>query len=67
MRVATWRGGPCLVLREESGWLRLRLRRPNPDAVLATGAQCHERGVYETWAPDAEVTDDRAVDHPYVL
>ncbi|MFI7076112.1 hypothetical protein ACIBO1_02315 [Micromonospora sp. NPDC049903] len=67
VRVATWRDVPCLVLREESGWLRLRLRRPNPDAVLATGAQCHERGVYETWAPGAEVTDDRVVDHPYVL
>ncbi|MER5455497.1 hypothetical protein ABT008_12005 [Micromonospora sp. NPDC002389] len=65
--MATWRGVPCLVLREESGWLRLRLRRPNPDAVLATGAQCHERGVYETWAPGAEVTNDRVVDHPYVL
>ncbi|GAA0402250.1 hypothetical protein [Micromonospora gifhornensis] len=29
--------------------------------------QCHERGVYETWVPGNEVTDDRVVDHPYVL
>ncbi|NES14222.1 MULTISPECIES: hypothetical protein [Micromonospora] len=65
VRFATWRGVPCLVLREESGWLRLRLRRPDPDAVLGTGAQCHERGVYETWAPGAEVTDDQMVDLPY--
>jgi hypothetical protein len=65
LRYATWRGVPCLVLWEESGWLRLRLRRPDPDAVVTTGAQCHERGVYETWAPGAEVTDDRVVDLPY--
>ncbi|MEV6815305.1 hypothetical protein [Micromonospora sp. NPDC051296] len=67
LRLAAWRGVPCLVLREESGWLRLRLRHPNPDAVAAVGAQCHERGVYEVWAPGNEVTDDQVVDHPYVL
>ncbi|MEU3452013.1 hypothetical protein ABZ671_00010 [Micromonospora sp. NPDC006766] len=65
LRYATWRGASCLVLREEGGWLRLRLRRPGPDAVAATGAQCHERGVYETWAPGAEVTADQVVDLPY--
>ncbi|MGN9764711.1 hypothetical protein ACTMS2_06035 [Micromonospora sp. SD12] len=65
LRLADWRGVPCLVLREESGWLRLRLRRPGPDAVAETGAQCQERGVYETWAPAAEATDDRVVDLPY--
>ncbi|MEU1888659.1 hypothetical protein [Micromonospora sp. WMMD987] len=67
LRYVRWRGVPCLVLREEGGWLRLRLRRPDPDAVLDTGAQCHERGVYETWAPAAEVTDDQVVDLPYAL
>ncbi|MDG4803033.1 hypothetical protein [Micromonospora sp. WMMD980] len=65
LRTAAWRGVPCLVLREEGGWLRLRLRRPDPDAVALTGAQCHERGVYEVWAPGAELTDDRVVDLPY--
>ncbi|PZF99168.1 hypothetical protein [Micromonospora deserti] len=67
VRFAHWRGVPCLVLREEAGWLRLRLRRPDPDAVATTGAQCQERGVYETWAPGPEVTDDQVVDHPYRL
>ncbi|MGC4786460.1 hypothetical protein ACLQ22_01245 [Micromonospora sp. DT178] len=67
LRLVDWRGVPCLVLREESGWLRLRLCRPGPDAVAETGAQCQERGVYETWAPAAEVTDDRVVDLPYAL
>ncbi|MCZ7439892.1 hypothetical protein O7598_26060 [Micromonospora sp. WMMC241] len=65
LRTAAWRGVPCLVLREEAGWLRLRLRRPDPDAVARTGAQCHERGVYEVWAPGVELTDDRVVDVPY--
>ncbi|WFE38331.1 hypothetical protein [Micromonospora sp. WMMD998] len=65
LRIATWRGVPCLVLREEGDWLRLRLRRPDPDAVAVTGAQCHERGVYEVWAPATELTDDRVVDLPY--
>ncbi|MFG1674243.1 hypothetical protein [Micromonospora sp. NPDC049282] len=65
LRTAAWRGVPCLVLREEAGWLRLRLRRPDPDTVALTGAQCHERGVYEVWAPGAELTDDRVVDLPY--
>ncbi|MEU5938464.1 hypothetical protein ABZ807_04625 [Micromonospora sp. NPDC047548] len=67
LRYARWRDVPCLVLREEAGWLRLRLCRPNPDAVVGTGSQCQERGVYETWAPGAEVTDDQVVDVPYAL
>ncbi|WDZ86726.1 hypothetical protein [Micromonospora cathayae] len=64
LRYACWRDVECLVLREEAGWLRLRLRRPDPESVTATGAQCQERGVYETWAPAVEVTDDRIVDLP---
>ncbi|MFJ6199787.1 hypothetical protein [Micromonospora sp. NPDC092111] len=67
LRYARWRGVPCLVLREEAGWLRLRLCRPDPDAVVDTGAQCHERGVYETWAPAPEVTDDQVVDLSYLV
>ncbi|MEH0820833.1 MULTISPECIES: hypothetical protein [unclassified Micromonospora] len=67
LRYARWRDVPCLVLREEAGWLRLRLCRPDPDAVLGTGAQCHERGVYETWAPGSEVTDDQVVDVSYAV
>ncbi|SCL36439.1 hypothetical protein GA0074692_4352 [Micromonospora pallida] len=65
LRYTRWRDVDCVVLREETGWLRLRLCRPGPEAVAATGAQCHERGVYETWAPATDVTDDRVVDLPY--
>ncbi|MEU4551051.1 hypothetical protein EV382_5854 [Micromonospora violae] len=67
VRFAQWRGVPCLVLREEAGWLRMRLRHPNPDTVVTTGAQCQERGVYEAWAPSAEVTDDQVMDTRYAL
>ncbi|ROT32046.1 hypothetical protein [Micromonospora sp. HM5-17] len=64
-RYVTWRGARCLVLREESGWLRVRLCRPDPDSVAALGAQCYERGVYEAWAPAAETTDDGLRDVAY--
>ncbi|SDZ15536.1 hypothetical protein SAMN05421684_3087 [Asanoa ishikariensis] len=62
-----WRDSPCLVLRQESGWLRLRLCRPDPEAVARLGAQCYERGVYETWAPLSEVTDRQIVDNRYEI
>jgi len=52
----SWRGVPCTIIRGEGGWVRLRLRRPSRDAVLHTAAGCVERGVYEVWAPAAEVT-----------
>ncbi|WP_415624346.1 hypothetical protein [Phytohabitans flavus] len=64
---ARWRGADCLVLRQESGWTRLRLCRPNPDNVAALGAQCYERGIYEAWAPAAEITDHRTVNIEYAL
>lgn len=64
---AVWRGALCTVLREESGWLRMRLCRPDPDNVAALGAQCYERGVYEVWAPAGEVTDRRFIDVQYTL
>ena len=67
LRYANWRDATCLVLREESAWLRLRLCRPDPDSIARLGAQCYERGVYETWAPTVDVTDDRIVDIPYPL
>ncbi|MGI5214358.1 hypothetical protein [Plantactinospora sp. CA-290183] len=66
-RYASWRQTRCLVLREESGWLRLRLCRPDPDNVAALGAQCYERGVYEAWAPAVEVVDGGLLDQPYPI
>jgi hypothetical protein len=60
-----WRDGNCLVLRQEGGRLRLRLRRPDPDSVARLAARCHDRGVYETWAPLGEVTERALVDTAY--
>lgn len=62
---ATWRDELCLALVEEAQWVRLRLCRPGPESVARLGAQCFERGVYEVWAPLAELVDVRTVDLPY--
>jgi hypothetical protein len=64
---ATWRGVPCTVLSEEANWLRLRICQPAQEQVVAVAAQCYERGVYELWAPAAEVTERQAVDVEYAL
>jgi hypothetical protein len=64
---AMWRDAPCLVLGQEAGWLRLRLCRPDADAVARLGAQCYERAIYETWAPAGEVADRGYLDTPYRL
>jgi hypothetical protein len=52
---ATWRGIPCTITRVDGDWLRLRLMRPSSEAIIATGATCVERGIYEAWAPGPEV------------
>jgi hypothetical protein len=54
---ATWRGVSCTIIRESDEWLRMRLTRPTPDGLEATGAVCVERGIYEAWAPLSEVRD----------
>jgi hypothetical protein len=64
---ATWRGVLCTVLHEEANWLRLRMCRPVQEQVVAVAAQCYERGVYELWAPAAEVTARQTVDVEYAL
>ncbi len=56
---ATWRGVECTVIRETEEWMRMRLRRPNPESLEATGAACVERGIYEAWAPVNEVQNRR--------
>ncbi|MDG4768070.1 hypothetical protein O7632_28855 [Solwaraspora sp. WMMD406] len=67
LRFTTWRQARCQVLRQETGWSRLRLCHPTPEAVAGLGAQCYERGVYEVWAPTAEITDEGPTDLPYEL
>jgi hypothetical protein len=62
---ATWRGVRCTVQYEEANWLRLRICRPEQEHVVTVAAQCYERGVYELWAPAAEVTDWQEIDVAY--
>nr|WP_296070422.1 hypothetical protein [uncultured Actinoplanes sp.] len=64
---ARWRGVPCWVLQRDDTWARLRLVRPDGDALATTGARCYERGVYETWAPVGELADHHITDIPYTL
>jgi hypothetical protein len=64
---ARWRGVTCWVLQRDDRWARLRLTRPDGDGLAATGARCYERGVYEAWAPVAELTDHHILDVPYQL
>ncbi|MEU4791740.1 hypothetical protein AB0F95_18730 [Micromonospora tulbaghiae] len=57
---------PLLMpLHRDRGWAHVHQLSQQPGAVAAIGAQCLERGVYEVWAPGAELTDDRVVDLPY--
>jgi hypothetical protein len=53
-----WRGVPCSLIRDAGEWLRLRLVRPNVEALERTGAVCIERGIYEAWAPAGEAIRD---------
>jgi hypothetical protein len=64
---AAWRGVPGTVLQRDASWARLRLTRPDADALALLGARCHERGVYEVWAPAPELYDHRIVDVEYEL
>jgi hypothetical protein len=62
-----WRGATCTVIRDENAWLRVRLVRPDGEAVTRLGATCLERGIYETWAPAAETGPARSLDVRYDL
>ena len=64
---AQWRGVPCWVLQRDDSWARLRVIRPDPDTLAATGARCYERGVYESWAPLRELVDHHISDTSYAL
>ncbi len=64
---ATWRTVACWVLHRDDTWARLRLIRPDADAVAAVAARCYERGVYEVWAPVRELADHRIAEVPYQL
>ncbi|WP_100445785.1 hypothetical protein [Glycomyces xiaoerkulensis] len=62
---ARWRDVPVLVLGRNEDWVRLRLAQPDVESAMSTGATCVERGVYECWAPRAELADPRTVTVDY--
>jgi hypothetical protein len=64
---ALWRRVPGWVLQRDDRWARLRIIQPDSDALNATGARCYERGVYESWAPLAELDNHHITDIPYEL
>ncbi len=54
----TWRGVSCTVIRDSDEWLRVRLIRPDAERRWSAPVPvCVERGIYEAWAPVAEVAD----------
>ncbi|WP_335985797.1 hypothetical protein [Glycomyces sp. MUSA5-2] len=62
---ARWRDIEVLALGRNEDWVRLRLSQPDIEAIMAADATCVERGVYECWAPLAELEDPRTVTTEY--
>jgi hypothetical protein len=63
---ATWRGVRCVLLRRQDDWVRVRLAAPDAQALALLAVRCQERGVYEGWAPAAELVEHHVatVDYP---
>jgi hypothetical protein len=66
-RYAWWRDVECTVVRVEGDWVRLRPSRPDRGTAAAIAGQCLERGLYETWAPAAELSEIEDRDVIYTL
>jgi hypothetical protein len=54
-----WRGEPFIVLAEHEGWLRVEYTGGLAPVARRLGLEEFEFGVYQGWAPAAEVTDVR--------
>jgi hypothetical protein len=54
-----WRGEPFIVLAEHDGWLRLEYTGGRAPIAESLGLEVFDFGVYQGWAPAAEVTDLR--------
>jgi hypothetical protein len=63
----SWRDVPCTVVRDEGDWLRVRMVRPESESITRLNANCIERGIYEAWAPRADIAGYRMVDVWYDL
>jgi hypothetical protein len=57
--VCTWRGEPFIVLGEHDSWLRVEYTGGRAPVAQALRLEEFDFGVYQGWAPAAEVTDLR--------
>jgi hypothetical protein len=53
----TWRGHPFIVLAQHDDWLRVEYTGGRAPVARALGLEEFDFGVYQGWAPVAEVTD----------
>lgn len=54
-----WQGQPFIVLAQHGTWLRVEYTGGRWPVAEAMGLETFEFGVYQGWAPTAEVTDLR--------
>ncbi|WP_121158171.1 hypothetical protein [Micromonospora pisi] len=54
-----WKGEPFIVLAEHDTWLRVEYTGGRWPIAEAMGLEAFDFGVYQGWAPAAEVTDLR--------
>lgn len=54
-----WRGEPFIVLGEHEGWLRVEYAGGRAPVAGRLGLEEFDFGVYQGWAPAAEVSDLR--------
>jgi hypothetical protein len=55
----TWRGEPFVVLGEHREWLRVEYVGGKAPIAERLGLEPFDRGVYQAWAPRAEIRDLR--------
>lgn len=53
----SWQGQPFLVLAQHDAWLRVEYTGGRAPVARALGLEEFDFGVYQGWAPAAEVTD----------
>jgi hypothetical protein len=53
----TWQGEPFIVLGESDGWLRLEYTGGKAPVARTLGLEEFDFGVYQGWAPVADVTN----------
>ena len=55
----SWKGEPFIVLAQHDTWLRVEYTGGRSPVAEAMGLEAFDFGVYQGWAPAAEVTDLR--------